>query len=441
MYAVVDIETTGGSAYTSGITEIAIIIFDGKHEQGRYHTLINPLRNIPHYITALTGINNQMVNEAPLFETVAPQIYNLLHDKIFVAHNVNFDYSFIKHHLQLHGFEINCRKLCTIRAARKVLPGYASYSLGNICKDVGIKVYDRHRATGDAAATCTLLQLIINSDDKSYLKQMLKGRNCEQYLPPHLPAQCISSLPSQPGVYYFHDNKGKIIYVGKATDLKKRVKSHFSNNEGSRRKQDLLRKVYNITHKICSSELMALVTESIEIRTLWPEFNRSQKKYHHAYGLYTYEDRLGYLRVVIEKKKKQLEPLYTFNLLHEGQALLRKMVQEFALQEAFIFSGVQHELTKESPEVHNNKLQKALAHFTSTLPTFAVVDGDNNANCLLMEKGRFIGYGNIDNNQTTLTLPHLRQKITPQPDNDYIRGLIYQYASRYPQRKITFSSI
>jgi DNA polymerase-3 subunit epsilon len=138
MYAIVDIETTGGHASANGITEIAICIHDGNEVVQRYETLINPGKHIPVYIQALTGISNEMVQQAPTFKEVAYDIYHLLHGQIFVAHNVNFDHSFVKYHLAASGYDLQCNKLCTVRLSRKILPGMPSYSLGKLCHHIGI---------------------------------------------------------------------------------------------------------------------------------------------------------------------------------------------------------------------------------------------------------------------------------------------------------------
>jgi DNA polymerase-3 subunit epsilon len=220
-----------------------------------------------------------------------------------VAHNVNFDYSFLKHHLQKEGYELNCKKICTIRLGRQIIPGLRGYGLGKICKHLGIEIEDRHRAKGDAAATVKLFHHLLE----------------------------VKKLPSQPGVYYFHDKKGKVIYVGKARNLKKRVNSHFSNNKPNRQKQEFLKKIYHISYQCTATELMAFILESSEIKKLWPEQNRSQKRFEQTYGMYYFEDSNGYLRLCIEKRRKNLKALYTFNLLSEGYSLLRKMVEEFDL--------------------------------------------------------------------------------------------------------------
>jgi len=228
MYAIVDIETTGGHASGNGITEIAICLFNGKKVTERYSTLVNPRRDIPVYITALTGINNEMVRKAPLFEDVADDIYHLLNGKIFVAHNVNFDYSFVRHHLLAAGYDLQCNKLCTVRLGRKILPGLPSYGLGKICSNLGIEIESRHRAAGDAEATVKLFSILLQKDTGNHIPVSLKQNSKEQVLPANLPKQDVEVLPNAPGIYYFHDEKGKVIYVGKAKNLKKRVCSHFT---------------------------------------------------------------------------------------------------------------------------------------------------------------------------------------------------------------------
>ena len=128
-FAVVDIETTGGFPSQHGITEIAIVLHNGTEVEGVYETLVNPHQPIPPFVIGMTGITNAMVEAAPSFNEVAPQIYNLLKNRIFVAHNVNFDFSFVKHHLKEAGFDLATPKLCTIRLSRKVFPGFPKYGL------------------------------------------------------------------------------------------------------------------------------------------------------------------------------------------------------------------------------------------------------------------------------------------------------------------------
>ncbi len=443
-YAIVDIETTGGYAASHGITEIAVYIHDGTRVIRHFESLVNPNQVIPRYITALTGIDNDMVHDAPSFETIAPVLDELLRDTVFVAHSVNFDFSFVKQHLKKSGFDLNNKKLCTVRLGRKVFPGLPSYSLGNLCRSVGITISNRHRAGGDAEATVALFEHLLANGAEPHIRQMLKRSSGEQWLPMHLLKDDVAKLPDAPGVYYFHDNKQKVVYVGKAVNLKKRVTSHFTSNDAHRKRQNLLRNVHKITFRACATELEALVFESTEIRRLWPRYNVSQKQPPQKFGLYQYEDNRGYLRLAIDRKKKHLQPLYSFNLLHEGMVLLRRMAEEFELNEKLCFISKQSFSAEDMPfadppHVHNGKVRQALEALEERLPTFAVVDTglqQGEQLCLLMERGSFWGMGYIPDNFPLKSVDSLKEHLQPYIDNDTIRNSIYSFVETFPEKKI-----
>ena len=444
MYAIVDIETTGGYAASGSITEIAVFIHDGEKMVKKFTTLINPLQIIPRYITALTGIDNEMVKDAPPFDKVAPIIFDLLHDKIFIAHNVNFDYSFIKHQLKQSGFDLAVKKLCTVRLSRKVFPGLPSYSLGNLCCLFNILMIDRHRADGDAKATVLLWEKLLANNGKIYVEAMLKKNSGEQWLPLHLSKNAITNLPDKPGVYYFYNSKDKIIYIGKAINIRKRVSTHFTHNNPDRKRQIFLRNICKITYTQCATELEAIVLESAEIRRLWPIYNLSQKQPAQKFGLYLFEDNRGYCRLAIDKKKKHLPSLYNFNLLHEGLVLLKKMVWEFTLNEKLCYidkTRITDEDIKnlEPASVYNCRVKSAIEALQMQLPTFAVVDEGITAEqklCLLMEKGSFWGMGYLPAEKEVNDIAELKNILNPYADNDTIRNSIYAFITTYPEKKI-----
>jgi len=444
LYAIVDIETTGGHAAANGITEIAIYVHDGNEIVKRYKTLINPEQKIPLYITALTGISNAMIASAPVFAEKAPEIYELLAGNIFIAHNVNFDFSFVKHHLKNCGYELNVKKLCTVRLSRKVFPGLPSYSLGNICRHLQIDIADRHRADGDARATVTLFEILLQHGAAAHVDAMLKKASSEQWLPMHLEKKEILQLPSLPGVYYFHNAKGKVIYVGKAINIRKRVSSHFTHNDAARKRQHFLRHVHRVTHTICANELQALVLESTEIKRLWPKYNDSQKQPAQKYGLYCFEDNRGYLRLAIDKKKKHFPTLYNFNLLHEGLVLLKNMAEQFELDQklCYLDKTVLSEKDLEfldPPVRYNGKVKLALESLEKQLPTFAIVDEGLTKEeklYLLIERGSFWGMGYLDAKEKINNLFELKEKILPYTDNDFIRNSIYSYVAANPEKKL-----
>lgn len=454
LYAVVDIETTGGFASGNGITEISVLVHNGVEVISVYETLINPEQDIPAYIESLTGISNDMVYNAPAFKDVAAEIYELLQDKVFVAHNVNFDFSFIKHHLGLCGYELACKKICTVRLSRKLLPGHRSYSLGKLCAALNISIQNRHRAGGDAAATAELLTILLDADTGGLIAQTLSRSSKEQLLPPNLPKSQIDRLPKAPGVYYFKDQKGKVIYVGKAKCIYKRVCSHFTGNNAGKQRQEFLKHIHTVDFEVCGTELMAFILEASEIKRLWPENNRALKRYEQKYALYMFEDQKGYMRLGIDKYKKQATVLYSFNTLLEGYDLLRVLIKEHLLCEKLCFiqknraSCTWHEegkcsgacVGKESAAAYNVRVKYAIAHLKSILPTFAVIgEGrtEDEQSCLLVEEGKFYGMGYISHHADIKGPEMLKSVLQPYPSDDYILNLIINHIEQFPQRKIT----
>lgn len=446
MYAIVDIETTGSYAAANGITEIAIFIHDGKNIIDRFETLINPLQPIPYFIQNLTGITDEMVASAPTFEDVASKIFELINDKIFVAHNVNFDYSFLKHQLQECGYALETKKICTVRLTRKVFPNLPSYSLGNICRALEISLKNRHRAGGDALATVLLLEKLFAHNAQPVIEQFLKKSSGEQYLPLHISKEQLDQLPHRPGVYYFRNEKGKVIYVGKAKDLKNRVHSHFTHNGSGKLKQEFIRNIYSISYNICGTELMAAILEETEIKRLWPIYNTSRKQPNLQYGLYSFTDQRGYLRLAIDKKRKNLPAIHTFGLLWDGYRLLWNMVERYQLSPGLCFlakteAGSDLPIVQDEPVQYNQRVTKALEHFHEALPTFAILgEGITEAeqSCLLIEKGRFFGMGYIPQKMKPADIHRLKKKLTPYPDNEFIRNMITHYAKDHPQHIIQF---
>jgi DNA polymerase-3 subunit epsilon len=431
-YAIVDIETTGGFPQQHGITEIAIVLHNGTEIEGKYETLVNPHQPIPPFVANMTGISDAMVSVAPSFHEVAPKIYNLLKDRVFVAHNVNFDFSFVKYHLQQAGFQLQSHKLCTIRLSRKVFPGYRKYGLGHLCRELGINIENRHRAGGDAMATTKVLDLVLQNNGQVLVQEMLKKENRNQTLPCNLPEDHVQLLPSLPGVYYFHDNKSKVIYVGKAKNLKKRVASHFTGLDISQKRQEFLRKIHTITHTVCPTEFIACLLESVEIKRLWPEHNKSQKRYEQLWGIYQFEDNRGYQRLAIDKKRKYSSPVVSFAMLVDAHRQLWKMVKEFQLNPGLCFldSSSQSELLP--VEEYNQNVKNALHWIQSQKETFLIRDKEG---CVLVEGGKFYGMGRIEE-AAELSLDKLKARLVEYPENEVMKSMIRNFADRYPGKVV-----
>lgn len=451
-YAIVDIETTGGHAGGSRITEIAVLVHDGKEIIERFETLVNPQKEIPLPIFALTGINNEMVSDAPIFDDIAPRLFELLNHRVFVAHNVNFDYSFVRHQLEEAGFKWTARKLCTVRAARKIRPGIASYSLGNLCNTLGIPIENRHRAGGDAAATAVLFSRLLSWDTDGAIAQMIKKTANDQRLPPNLPPEDFAALPEKPGVYYFYNREKKVVYVGKAVNLKKRVASHFSGHTTTPQRQHFLRDIHGISFEVCATELMALLLECTEIKKLWPVYNKALKRFESRYGLFSYEARNGYRYLAVGKVGKFQNCHQSFGQQYDAIILLQDLVQKFDIDQRFCQYGsaqegffYQRPDTKILPDVdlHNAKVAAALDTLVEQKPSFAIMDKGRTSDersCIWVEEGHFYGMGYIDADRAFENPAELKDQVTRYKSNSYLMQLIGSFAAKHPAKVLQLTT-
>lgn len=448
-FAIVDIETTGGYASGSGITEIAIIIHDGEEVIDRFETLLNPGQSIPLYIRELTGIDYHMIAESPRFCDVAETIYKMLAGRVFVAHNVNFDYSFVKHHLSLEGYELNVPRVCTVRLCKKIRPGLRSYSLGRLCEVLDIHIENRHRAGGDADATAILFERLLRWDTEGVLQSMLRKNSKEHTLPPHLPREEFEALPSGAGVYYFRDKAGKVIYVGKALNVKKRVASHFSGHNPNQQRQQFMSDICSVDCEPCGNELMALLLESIEIKKLWPKYNRALKRFEPKFGLYRYEDQNNRLRLAIGKHHPSQLAVHTFYSQSDASDMLHRIVRNFGLCPEVCkigpCEGNCHQadgaepccLARTAPEEHNKLIESALEQLDSQLPSFAIIDrGRHNEehSCVWIEKGDFYGMGYFSKNSDLQWPDDIKSSLTRYDSSYYLLQLVFDYAAKYPYK-------
>jgi DNA polymerase-3 subunit epsilon len=445
-YAIVDIETTGGNASGSCITEIAIVIHDGTNVIDRFETLVNPQKEIPLPIFALTGINNEMVKNAPIFDDISEKVLEMLTGRIFVAHNVNFDYSFIRHELEQAGFKWTARKLCTVRAARKIRPGLSSYSLGKLCHSLDIPLENQHRAGGDADATTILFSRLLQWDEEDEIGKMVKMTAQDQRLPPNLPPGDFEQLPEKPGVYYFYNQANKVIYVGKAVNLKKRVASHFSGHKITPQRQHFLRDIYAISFEICATELMALLLECTEIKKLWPIYNKALKRFEAKFGLYQYEARNGYKYLAIGKVNKYQTCIEVFNNMYDGINVLQSLAEKFEIDYRFCKyytsaeaeAPQQHDLTNmPAVEHHNQQIENAIDYVLKNRPSFFIKDKGRTAeerSFIWIEKGHFYGMGYIASDIGITEPIEIRDYVTLYKSNHYIMQLIYTYVEKHPRK-------
>ena len=402
MYAIIDIETTGLSAKKEKITEIAIIIHDGKKETERFQTLINPERRIPYRITQLTGINDQMVSAAPKFYEVAKKILELTEGKTIVAHNVTFDYNFIKAEFAEFSYDFQRRILCTVKMSRKVFPGQPSYSLGKITRQLGIPHSHKHRAMGDAEATRLLFELILKNSPEVALEKPIK-------LPKALSESVINSLPNEAGIYYFLNSKEDVIYVGKSKHIRQRIMQHL-NNFATKKAVEMIDNIADMKYILTGSELVALLLESDEIKRLKPIYNRAQIRSVFSYGIFLNIDKSGYFDLSIGKNEPLSRPLTTFSSSREAKDFMHFLADEYNLCHSHCglnsgggacFSYQIHKcdgacVGKETVEDYNRKVKNATLRMRFRTSDFFLIEKGRSADeiaVIEVRNGSYRGYG------------------------------------------------
>ena len=387
MFAIVDIETTGGNMRNDRITEIAIILHNGQRVIEEFSTLVNPLRPIQPFVAALTGISNEMVQEAPTFEEVVNQVEEMTSNRILVAHNAGFDYGFLKSEYRRIGKSFRRKTLCTVKTSKKVFPNRRSYGLGNICKDLEIEIHDRHRAHGDAAATTLLLEKLIFNDKKKIIKDLLKAEIETTKFPANVSPQVVDELPEEIGIYYFKNEKGKIIYVGKSKNIRERVISHFRNDSNTAAALKMKSQIHSIDYEVTGNELLALLKESDEIKRWMPDFNKVQRRKKYRYGIYTNEDQDGYFDFKIELLNPERLPFYKFRSKRRAEIFLERL---------YVKSGIEPTFKKVLDNAAFNKqLGKALQRYQYPQTNFLIIGHGripNEQSVVQIENNEYVGF-------------------------------------------------
>ncbi|NJM24676.1 MAG: GIY-YIG nuclease family protein [Bacteroidia bacterium] len=444
MYAIVDIETTGGYAEHHRITEIAVFLHDGMGVTNEYHTLINPGRNIPYYITGLTGITQEMVFGAPTFAEIAQELLKTLDGRIFVAHNAHFDYSFLKKEFEYAGLSWQAKKLCTVRLSRKIIPGLRSYSLGSLAESLGVGIRNRHRAGGDASATVKIFDQLLRRDRDNYIVKALKRNSGETILPPNLPKEEFDRLPAKAGVYYFLNKRNHVIYVGKANNIKKRIAGHFTGEAREWSRSKIRDEIHHVRYELTGNEMIALILESQEIRRLWPKYNQAQKFRTEEWGIYNYEDRNGYYRFAVNLVARGSQPLIRFSTKGDAWNFLWEKVRAFDLcpklsglqvSKGLCFSYQTAECKGacqgiEKTKKYNKRIEKAIQSFHAEGETVAIMGRGRDAkerSLVLVNKGNFVGFGFLQRDVAIGTFAEARQHVRNGVETPTVQNLINSY--------------
>ncbi len=441
MYAILDIESTGGKYNEEGITEIAIYKFDGHEVVDQFITLINPERKIQSFVVGLTGINNEMLRHAPKFYEVAKRIVEITEDCIIIAHNAKFDYRMLRLEFDRLGYHFDRKTLCTVKLAKKLLPGFDSYSLGKLVKKLGIPITDRHRASGDALATVKLFKLLLEKDvNKEVISSNLKLNSIssvDQKL-----IRLIDGLPNAVGVYYFFDDQGNIIYVGKSKDIKKRANQHFTSD--APKSKEIQNEVASVDFERTGNELLALLKENQSIKTLKPKFNSALKKDLFTHGLYAFTDHNGYMNLCISKIKPKENYITSFTNYQQGKAFMERALETYELCQkltglhktkgaCFNYTIKQCHgacVEEETPERYNERVNQLINFYDYQNKNMIIQDRGRHhgeKSVVLIENGELTGAGYTELNFQIENMSILKNIINPMPNDRDAQHIIQSY--------------
>ena len=450
MYAILDIETTGGQYNEEGITEIAIYKFDGHQIVDQFISLVNPEKPIQPFVVKLTGINNDMLVAAPKFFEVAKRIIEITQDCVIVAHNASFDYRILRTEFRRLGYEFNAKNLCTVALSQKLMPEQPSHSLGKLVRALGIPMADRHRASGDAMATVKLFKMLLEKDlEKIIVKELIQS-DVEKGISPKL-RDLLEEMPSKVGVYYIHNLNGTVIYIGKSRNIKKRINQHFTGT--TTKCLTIQNQVFTITYDDTGSELIAMLKESEEIKINKPKLNQANRKNGFNVAIYSQTDENGYINLNIQKADGRKKEITAYHSIFEANNAMLKITSEYHLCQKL--TGLNHNkeacsqyktnecdgacMGKISPEDYNQRVMEFITKNSLETKNIILVDKGRNISersAVLIENGIYKGYCFYDLNYQITNIKILNNILIPMQNNRDTQNIIQSYMRKSKTLKI-----
>jgi DNA polymerase-3 subunit epsilon len=411
---------------------------------------VNPEIPIQPFVVKLTGINNAMLRSAPKFFEVAKRIIEITSDCVIVAHNATFDYRILRTEFKRLGYNFQAKTLCTVELSKKLIPEQPSYSLGKLVRALGIPMADRHRASGDAMATTKLFKMLLEKDvEKQILNDFIK-QEIQKGIAPKL-LDIVENLPSKTGIYYIHNEKGDLIYIGKSRNIKKRINQHFTG--ASNKSKKIQREVFTVTCEETGSELIALLKESEEIKINKPIYNRAQRKSIFEWALYSEKDTNGYLNLRLQKADGRKKEITSFTTLQEGKNALFRITEKYQLcqkltglyqtnSDCFQYKIKECDgacIGKILPEEYNKRVQKFIAENSFENKNIVLLDRGRNINersAVLIENGIYKGYAFYDLNYQVTHIDILKNILIPMQHNRDVKTIIQGQIRRSKSIKV-----
>ena len=449
MYAILDIETTGGKYNEEGITEIAIYQHNGQKVTDQFISLINPEREIQPFVEKLTGINGKMLRNAPRFFEVAKRIIEITENCLIVAHNTDFDYRILRTEFMRLGYNFERNSLCTVTLSQQLLPEMESYKLGKLVRSLGIPITDRHRAQGDALATVKLFELLLEKDSgKEILKSQIKALHTHQVPSKYL--TIIEDLPTATGVYYLHNTIGDVLYIGKSKNIQKRVRTHLTGTD--RKSKKIQKKLHKVNFEITGSELIALLKEQHEIKKNQPQINKDGRYRLYPMGI-RIDKETPYHQLILEQVRNDRDYIVVFKNGRVAKHLMTQWMEDLLL--CHKHSSLQDTdgacyayknnkckgacLEEEAPEKYNQRLRKIEDKNNYPYNDFLMIEKgrkEGEYSFIYIENQRFKGYGYYELNHQINSKEKIFKRMISMDDNSDCRALILAHIKKHKYRKL-----
>lgn len=435
MFAIVDLETTGGHSVRDRITEVAIVVHDGKQTVREFSSLVNPEQHIPGYITDITGIDDEMVSDAPTFREIAAEVLEMMEGCVFVAHNVGFDYGFLRESFLRLGIQFQRHRICTVRTSRKFIPGLRSYSLGKLCAHLGIPIKDRHRAMGDAAATVLLLEHLFKINPE--LREMAKPKDPYKDLPAQLDRKQLGKLPESPGIYFYLGEDHVPLFASKSKNIRRDALKQLLPT--ARKAPVPPDQVHQIVWEPTGNELLAQLRLPGELQGRPAAQVPKMRLKKYRAGVFAYSDQRNYFRLYVGPIKKGLAPLAEFPTVEDAEAALVARMKQYRL--CISLTGIEtdncptgecEEACKgvEDAESYNQRVMEAMQGLGFPHPRFFLLgDGRHHeeVSIVCVEHGECLGYAYLDATQSWSNPDTVRNLLNPFADNPDGARIVRQY--------------
>jgi len=431
MYAILDIETTGGKYDEEGITEIAIYKHDGESITDQFSSLVNPQIKIQPFVQKLTGISSKMLKNAPKFYEIAKRIVQITDGCIIVAHNASFDYRILQTEFRRLGFPFERKSLCTVSLSKILLPDQPAYSLGKLVRNLGIPFSDQHRAIGDAKVTVKLFELLMEKDtQKNILKIYVSSEQPNKVPSKYL--EIIDKLPSEMGVYYIHNLKNEIIYIGKSNNIKKKILYHLTAK--SKKSGVIQKEICSVTYALVGDELITFLKEQNEIKANSPKLNKALRYRIYPLGI-RLEERKEYPKLIIEQVIEETSYLSVFKNVKNAKKALFNWTNTFGLclKKTSISRNISGPcsnygvdkcesvcISKESAFLYRGRIHNLLKSLQYPFSNFIIVSRgrkSGESSFVFIENDIFKGYGYFDLNHQIKNNEQIKSRLVNMEDN------------------------